>query len=181
MANMKTWIVLLRGINVGGNNIVRMKDLCAHLTDAGYSNVRSYIQSGNIAFESDETKSSQICRSVQNCITDNFGFSPQIMALSAHKMRKIIKDNPYPEAVDEPKNLHVCFLAKPAKTADIATLDAVKTAQEHYKLTNSAVYMHLPEGIWSSKLATKLEKCVGVPMTVRNWRSTVKTLELAEK
>ena len=178
---MKTWIVLLRGINVGGNNIVRMKDLCTHLKNAGHTNVRSYIQSGNIAFESEETRAAHICNSVQNCIANNFGFSPQIMAFSAHKMRKIIKDNPYPEAVDKPKNLHVCFLAKPAKNADIATLDAVKTAQEHYELTNSAVYMHLPEGIWSSKLATKLEKCIGVPMTVRNWRSTTKILALAEK
>ena len=113
--SMKTWVILIRGINVGGNNIVPMKELKAHLTAAGFSGVRTYIQSGNVAFESEITMQAQICGSVQACIETHFGFAPKIMALSATRLAKIIKDNPFPDAMDEPKNLHISFLARPAK------------------------------------------------------------------
>ena len=179
--SMKTWITLIRGINVGGNNIVPMKELKAHLTAAGFSGVRTYIQSGNVAFESEITKQAQICESVQACIETHFGFASQIMALSATRLAKIIKDNPFPDAVDEPKNLHISFLARPAKNANMEKILALKTENERFALTDYAAYAHLPDGVWKSKLAAGLEKHLGVPATARNWRSAGKILELARQ
>ena len=178
---MKTWIILIRGINVGGNNIVPMKELKAHLTAAGFQNVRTYIQSGNVAFESQITKQAQICERVQACIETHFGFAPKIMTLSATRLAKIIKDNPFLDAVDEPKNLHISFLARPAKNANMEKILALKTESERFALTDYAAYAHLPDGVWKSKLAAGLEKHLGVPATARNWRSAGKILELAEK
>ena len=179
--HMKTWIILIRGINVGGNNIVPMKELKAHLGAAGFDGVRTYIQSGNVAFESGITKQAQICKEVQACIETHFGFAPQIMALTATRLAKIIKDNPFPDVVDEPKNLHISFLARPAKNANMEKIFALKTKSERFALTDYAAYAHLPDGVWKSKLGAGLEKCLGVPATARNWRSAGKILELAKK
>jgi len=178
---MKTWIILIRGINVGGRNIVPMKDLKARLGEAGFSNARTYIQSGNVAIETDITEAEQICTDVQACIEKGFGFAPKIMALSATKLAKIIKDNPFPDAVETPKNLSVFFLERPATNADIETLDQIKTASERYVITDEAAYLHLPDGAWKSKLAGRIEKALGVATTARNWRSAGKILELANK
>jgi len=178
---MKTWIILIRGINVGGNNLIPMKALKLRLTEAGFSGVRTYIQSGNVAFESEITKTGQICADVQACVETHFGFAPKIMALSATKFAKIIKDNPFPNAVDEPKNLHISFLARPAKNADMEKIESLKAENERIVLTNYAAYAHLPNGVWKSKLAANLEKCLGVPATARNWRSAGKILELSKK
>jgi len=178
---MKTWIILIRGINVGGNNLIPMKALKLRLTEAGFLGVRTYIQSGNVAFESDITKTAQICADVQACIEAHFGFTPKIMALSATRLAKIIKDNPFPDAVDEPKNLHISFLARPAKNADIEKIESLKAENERFVLTDYAAYAYLPDGVWKSKLAASLEKHLGVPATARNWRSAGKILELAQK
>ena len=178
---MKTWIVLLRGINVGGNNIIKMADLKQLLTKAGYANVRTYIQSGNIAFESEVSEPSVICEHVTQCIKGSHGFAPRTLAISLETVTQIIANNPYTDAEKTPKELHVFFLKDPAIDAKIEALDALKTQSERFTITNEAVYLHLPDGVWKSKLASHLEKHLGVAATARNWRSTTKLLELAQR
>lgn len=178
---MKTWIVLLRGINVGGNNIIKMADLRALLTKAGYVDVRTYIQSGNIALESDKADATNIRDHVQNCIQTSHGFTPKTLVLSADTLTKIIVNNPYPEAEGTPKFLHVNFLAQPAISPNIEALNALKRETDKFHITDVAVYAYLPEGMGNSKLATHMEKHLGVAMTGRNWRSANKILELARK
>ncbi len=178
---MKTWIVLLRGINVGGNNIIKMADLKQLLTTAGYSHVRTYIQSGNIAFESEVSEPSAICEHVTQCIKDSHDFAPKTLAISLETVTNIIANNPYTDAESTPKELHVFFLKSPAIDAKIEVLDALKTESERFTITNQAAYLHLPDGVWKSKLATHLERHLGVAATARNWRSVNKLLELARK
>ena len=178
---MKTWIILLRGINVGGNNIIKMGDLRALLTKAGYSNVRTYIQSGNIAFEHGDIEPEEICEHVTQCIYDSHGFAPRTMAMSYDSVVNIIASNPYKDAEATPKALHVFFLKSPAIDAEIEALEALKTENERFAITDEAVYLHLPDGVWKSKLSSKLEKHLGVPATARNWRSVNKILDLANK
>lgn len=181
LLNMKTWIVLLRGINVGGNNILKMADLRTLLTKAGYENVRTYIQSGNIAFECEQMQAAEIRTHVQNCIETSHGFAPKTLVLSADTLAQIIADNPYPEAEDTPKFLHVNFLAEPSTAPNIEALNTLKRDTDRFHITDVAVYAHLPEGMGNSKLATHMEKHLGVAMTNRNWRSANKILELAHK
>ena len=103
------------------------------------------------------------------------------MALTATRLAKIIKDNPFPDAVDEPKSLQISFLACPAKNANKEKILALKTENERFVLTDYAAYAYLPDGVWKSKLAAGLEKHLGVPATARNWRSAGKILKLAQK
>jgi len=103
------------------------------------------------------------------------------MALRVETLAKIIADNPFPDGVDPPKNLHISFLSEPAKNVDRDRLNAAKTNQERYHITDHAAYIHLPDGARKSKLAAQMEKCLGVASTSRNWRSANKILDLAMK
>ncbi len=172
---MHTWIILIRGINVGGNNIVPMKELRYKLSQSGYKNVRTYIQTGNVILETTQSEANKIRDHIASCMTDGFGFTPKIIVISAAILSKVIADNPYSNAVNEPKHLHVFFLGEPTKNVDMDTLNSIKSANENYHITDHAAYLHLPDGVWKSKLGARLEKCLGVATTARNWR-TVNTL-----
>ncbi|MBL4869562.1 MAG: DUF1697 domain-containing protein, partial [Robiginitomaculum sp.] len=136
---------------------------------------------GNIAFEHEGTEPEDICEHITKTILDSHGFAPKTMALTHEAVINIIANNPYKNAEATPKNLHVSFLKTPAIDAQIEALEALKTDSESFTITNQAVYVHLPEGAWKSKLASKLEKHLGVPATARNWRSVNKILALASK
>lgn len=178
--SMPTWIVLLRGVNVGGNNILPMKELYDLLTDLDCKNVRTYIQSGNCVFQSATRSGGQIEKKIGEAIEKKFGFRPRIFVLTADAMDAVIADNPYNQGDDDPKSVHVFFLAKPAVGADLSALEAFRKGGEEFTLTDHAFYLYAPDGIGRSKLATKIERHVPVPMTARNLRSVLKIAELAQ-
>lgn len=176
---MTTWIALLRGINVGGHNKLPMQDLRDLLGDLGCADIKTYIQSGNAVFNSTKqptTLATDICAGIEG----QFGFAPGVQVFSLADYGSILDANPFPEAVSEPKTLHVSFLAEPAATADLVTLESLRSGGEEFRLAERAFYLHAPDGIGRSKLAAKVESSLGVPSTSRNWRSALKIAELAE-
>ena len=177
---MQTWIALLRGINVGGHRKLPMKELVVELEKLGLSDVKTYIQSGNVVFSSPETDASVLSERIAGAILSSHGFEPKVLVLSRRDLRDAVRANPFPIADAEPKTVHLSFLAEPATAPDLAALDAVKKEGETYVLTEKVFYLHVPEGLARSKLAEKVERSLGVPATARNWRSTLKVLELAE-
>ncbi len=177
---MKTWIALLRGINVGGNNILPMKDLRALLSDLGYRNPQTYIQSGNCVFGSDDGSAATHQTRIADAINAQFGFSPQVFVLTLEALNDAIAANPYPQGYDNPKTVHLSFLAEPADVAGLETLEACRKDSEAYTLTPAVFYLYAPDGIGRSKLAAKVEKALGVAATGRNLRSAMKIAELAE-
>lgn len=177
---MKTWIVLLRGVNVGGNNILPMIELRDLLADIGCENVRTYIQSGNCVFQSNIRKANIIEKQVGEAIENKFGFRPHIFALTADALDAVIEGNPYPQGYHDPKSVHVSFLSKAAKNADRAALEKLRKPNEAFTLTPIAFYLYAPEGIGRSKLAAKVERYIPVQMTSRNLRSVLKIADLAE-
>ncbi len=176
---MKTWIALLRGINVGGNNILPMVELRANLSALGFTNVKTYIQSGNVVFESSAGSASSIADKMSNCIEESHGFRPRVLVLELDDLLAAVEANPFPEGIDEPKTLHFSFLAEPAVNADRTTMDELKSPTERYQLTEHVFYLHAPDGIGRSKLATKVEKLLGVAATARNYRTVVKLVAMA--
>lgn len=176
---MKTWIALFRGINVGGKNKLAMKDLRALVSAQGYESVKTYIQSGNMVFQSSKIAAMQFEAKVKKAILKDHGFQPKIMVLSQDQLTAAQAQNPFAEATREPKTLHLYFLAEPASDADLECLESLKKDSEHYRLTNAVFYLHAPEGIGRSKLAARVEKALGVAATARNWRSVSKIIDLA--
>ena len=176
---MTVYIALLRGVNVGGSHSLPMHGLRNLLTCIGCEDVQTYVQSGNAVFRSTEDADA-IRINIRAAINEQFGFAPNVCLLTIEDYRSIVLANPYPEAEDTPKYLHVGFLIDAADSPDLEALESAKSATERYELSDNAFYMHAPDGIGRSKLAAKVEKCLGVDTTARNWRTVTKVLALAE-
>jgi uncharacterized protein (DUF1697 family) len=175
---MKTWIGLFRGINVGGNNILPMAELRSDLESLNLNNVRTYIQSGNVVFDSTAKTSKSLTEKIARRIEERHGFRPHLLILTREELISAIESNPFPKAVSDPKTLHFSFLAEPTSNPDIEALDSAKTPTESFKLVDRVFYLHAPDGIGRSKLAAKTEKCLGVVMTSRNYRTVDKLLSM---
>jgi len=176
---MNTHIALLRGINVGGNNALPMKELVVILEDLGARHVRTYIQSGNAVFQATETNCSRISRDLATEIKRRHGFAPHLFFLDLEALDAAIANNPYSEAEAVPGSLHLGFLASVPSSPDLVKLDGIRKASERFHLDDNLFYLHAPEGVGRSRLAASAEKLLGVPMTVRNWRTACKLRELA--
>ena len=178
---MQYWIVLFRGINVGGNNIVPMKKLLEVLHNIGCQQVKTYIQSGNVllkhAMSDKEAFRAVICEQV----TEAFGFKVNIMLLDFAAFRRAVSQNPFSVNDSEGKTLHLYFLNAQAVKADLAGLAASKKDSESYRIIEQVFYLHAPDGIGRSKLALKAEKLLGVSATARNWNTVKKLLVLSDE
>jgi len=176
---VSTWISLLRGVNVGGKNIVKMAELRSMLEAMGFGNVQTYIQSGNCVYDSRKTSGLALSKSIAAQIKKEFGFEPSVMTISLAQLQKAIKQNPYEGRSDDPKSVHFFFLAKTATGADKNALNKMKASTEEFSLKKDVFYLFAPEGIARSKLAAGAEAKLGVPATARNYRTVQKLLELA--
>ncbi len=177
----KTIVALLRGINVGGRNKLPMKELRSILSKLGHETVKTYIQSGNAVFRSDRSDLTEIGVEIGQAITQHFGFTPQVMVIGLDMLEQAVAQNPYPEAAEYPKTLHLYFLEKTATQPNLAQLTERQKESEHFSLIGRVFYLHAPEGIGRSKLAERVEKSLGVATTARNWRSVQKILDLARE
>ena len=176
---MSQWIAFFRGINVGGNNVLPMRDLKNALAKMGCEAVSSYIQSGNVVFRHKEADASTLGAAIAATVLEEFGFEPRVLVLNARQLQKASENNPFPEAASEAKSLHLYFLANDAVAADFDRLAAMAGVNERFELIDRVFYLHAPDGIGRSKLAAGAEKALGVPVTARNWRTVAKVLQLA--
>ena len=177
---MSTWIALFRGINVGGKNVLKMADLRAMLESVNCRNVQTYIQSGNVVFESSTRSAATLSKKISKLVRDEHGFDPKVLVMTAARFRQAIDDNPFPAAVKDPKSLHFFFLAQPSMNPDLERMQAAKKASEQYQLTDFTFYLHAPDGFHGSKLAAKAETLLGVDATARNFRTVDKLNELIQ-
>jgi uncharacterized protein (DUF1697 family) len=178
---MKSFIALFRGINVGGTNVLPMKDLVALLENIGSQNVKTYIQSGNAVFQNKEENASLLSNKIRETIKKNYGFEPQVLLLTPEEIESAIGSNPFPEAESEPKTLHVHFLASMPNNPDLGTLESIKGDHERFALKDRVLYLHAPDGIGRSKLAANAERLLGVAATSRNWRTVCKVMAMAKQ
>ncbi len=178
---MNIYVALIRGINVGGNNSLPMRELVILLEEIGAKKVKTYIQSGNAVFHSDENNTVQLSQQLGAGIKKRHGFEPHVLLLDLAALTSSMAKNPFPEAETDPGSLHLGFLASTPKTPDLEKLNSLKKSSERFHLGDKVFYLYAPEGVGRSKLAASAEKLLGVPMTDRNWRTVCKIKELAEQ
>jgi uncharacterized protein (DUF1697 family) len=176
---MNSYIALFRGINVGGKNILPMKQLVVILAGLGLENVKSYIQSGNAIFCCKAETAAGLPARIRAAIAEHAGFEPRVILLELAEMERAIGANPFPDAETDPKTLHLYFLAAEPDNPDIALLENLRQGKERYVLADQVFYLHAPNGIGRSKLAAQAEKALGVAVTARNWRSVTKIVAMA--
>lgn len=178
---MTTCIAFLRGINVGGKNRLPMKDLSSIFEDAGCADVRTYIQSGNVVFDCPALDTSELAGRVAREIEKHHGFRPPIFLLHLDELREVVGSNPYPEAVSEPKSLHLVFLDDVPQGPHLDSLNALTSDCESFLLVGKTLFIHAPNGIARSKLFNGVEKALQAKTTARNWRTVANVLELASE
>lgn len=169
---MKTFIALFRGINVGGNNILPMKELIALLQAHSCQQVKTYIQSGNLVFESENPP-----ENIGGLIQDKFGFEPQILFLEKNEFLNLVSGNPYQASKGNQIHFYFC---QDTPNADVEKLEALKSETEQYLIKGKVLYLYAPDGIGRSKLAASMEKHLAVPATGRNLNTVNKLIEMLE-
>jgi uncharacterized protein (DUF1697 family) len=175
---MNSWVALLRGINVLGKNIVPMKALASALEAAGFQSVRTYIQSGNILFRSTSSDAGALASRIGRLIERNFSCAPVVVVLSRAKLAAAIRGNPFPDADGNHKSLHLYFLASRPRSPDLDSLACLDAGREAFRLKGSVFYLSTPDGFADSVLRSRIERCLGVPATARNWRTVNELLKL---
>lgn len=170
---MKTYIILFRGINVGGRNLLPMKELKTLLEDGGYENVQTYIQSGNVILRA---KSNPL-KTIASKVATKFGFSPEVLALEKPELDSIINANPYPSF--EGKTVHFYFCSKEPKL-NTQKLESYVACNEEFQLKANVFYLHAPDGIGRSKLVSNIGTCLGVSATGRNLNTVLRIKEMAK-
>lgn len=167
---MATLIALIRGINVGGKNMVPMKTLVPDLEEAGCTKVKTYLQSGNVVLTHKSKNAAVVEALVAQTIVARHGFRPAVMALTAAELSETIAANPFKAAEANHKTMHVAFLADEPSAIAVAGLAKYKTTDD-YAVIGRRLYLHTPEGLLSSKIAERPDKLLGVAATARNWRT----------
>jgi uncharacterized protein (DUF1697 family) len=174
----RVYVLLFRGINVGGSKIVRMDALRKLLADSGFDDVATYIQSGNVVLTSDKGPG-EVIDLVEKVFAESFGFTSRLTVRTSEDWRRMIEENPFPEAVEDGRRVHAVLLdATPAADA-VGALERLATTEE-IEARDGVLYLHTPDGFGRSKVAESLDKVLRVPLTARNWNTVLKLQEMIE-
>lgn len=179
---MKTYIAILRGINVSGKNIIRMAELAELLKGIGFENVQTYIQSGNVIFNYHESAPEVITATIQKMIFENFQFRVPVIVLTFGELEIVIAGNPF---IDEPtvdkSKLHVTFLSKIPDLEKIEKALQILNPPDEIHAGEKAFYIYCPGGYGRTKFNNGFfEKKLGTIATTRNWNTTLELLRLAK-
>jgi uncharacterized protein (DUF1697 family) len=175
-----TYVVLLRGINIGSRNRIAMPELRAALEDAGFQNVRSHLQSGNVVLESRATSTS-VARKCEKVLKERIGVGVPVVVRTRAELAAVVKRNPLGKIATEPKRYQVSFLSAKLPAKVVRELEALTAGGERVVAVGREVYAWHPQTIARSKLWAKLaSKSLGVTATSRNWATVEALLELAE-
>jgi uncharacterized protein (DUF1697 family) len=172
---MTTYIALLRGVNVGGNQL-KMDRLRVIFASLGFSNARTYLQSGNAVFDAKDSQSN-VEKALERKLAGETRLPVRVLVRSAAELKRLIAKNPFLKnnAIDR-SQLHVTFLAESPKPEALKRLAALDAGQDEFRAAGTEIYLHCPTGYGRSKLSNnQLERLLSLTATTRNW-NTVNTL-----
>ncbi|NHN28284.1 DUF1697 domain-containing protein [Paenibacillus agricola] len=177
---MTIYIALLRGINVGGNNKIKMSELKTCFEALGFGRVKTYINSGNILFESEEGEAA-LRQQIEQMIHKDFRISLTVVLRSAAELEQLIASCPYDAAaLSEGESIHASLLTEPLAKEKINHLSDIKSEQDQFQIKGRDIYMWLRQSMRDSKLAGSLTK-LGNTVTTRNWNTIIKLDALAKE
>ena len=184
---MPTHVALLRGVNVGGHNKVPMASLREVLTSLGYTDVATYVQSGNAVFTTEQTDTGALAAAIERAIAKNLDVRPRVVVLSRDELARVVDDNPYQDEPN-PKFVHAMFLGEDPRPE---VMERVATAQREaeekgrrdtVQVVDRTLFLHTPDGFGRSELAARLTggKAVTPAATARNWSTVTKLLAMCD-
>ena len=175
---MARQIALLRGINLGSRNRVPMPELRTALGEAGYEDVATLVQSGNIVLTSAQQPKT-LEREISKLVLDEFGVTAGTVVRTRDELEGVIERNPIPDGPSTPKLFQVTFFPDEPDPAAVEELNATDFGSEQVAVIGREAYAWHPDGIQKSKLARALGAGLRADGTARNWNTVTKLLELA--
>ena len=177
---MARYVALLRGINLGPRNRVAMPALREALEEAGFEDVRTYVQSGNVVLSS-RAKAETVRQKVERVIAERFGLEIAVVVRTRAELAAVVKRNPLGKVATEPKRYQVSFLSAKLSATVVRELDEAAAPDERVVVSGREVYAWHPQTVARSRLWAKLAgKTLGVTATSRNWATVGALLELAD-
>jgi uncharacterized protein (DUF1697 family) len=177
---MQTYISMLRGINVGGQKQVRMADLKGLYESLGLGNVQTYVQSGNVVFDSKEQDAEKLRKFIEAQIKATFSFSVPVTIRTADDFKCVIENHPF--AKEDPVRVLVTFLYERPEQSKWNELSHYQDKVDRFALGEQEIFLFCPGGYGRTKLSnTFFEKKLGVAATTRNWKSINALYEMASK
>ena len=178
---MQTHIALLRGINVGGKNLIPMAELRTLAASLGFQGVQTLLQSGNLVVQSEKLSGHELEAHLEVETSKRFGIKPDYVVRTAEEIAAAIASNPFPkEAETDPSHLVVMFLKSEPEPGRFETLRAAVKGSEILALLGRHLFITYPDGIGNSKLTINvIESKLGVRGTARNWNTVSKLAALA--
>ena len=180
---MAVVISMLRGVNVGGHNKIKMDALRALYESLRLRDPRTHIQSGNVIFRTEERDLARLAKRIADAIERSFGFRPDVIVRTTSELRDVIARNPFAtrRGID-PSRLLVNFLAGDPGSEARDKMLGIKTDPVELRIDGRELYIHFPNGIAAAKLPmATIERTLKTSGTSRNWNSVRKLLEIAEE
>jgi len=181
--NNCTYISILRGINVGGRNSIKMDALRQMYSDLGYTDVQSYIQSGNVLFRHQRSDTRTLEQVISRCIAETFGINVPVLVLTIDELRNAINNNPFTTTdPKDPNTIHLNFLSEMPDTGLVDKITPERFLPDEFRLLGKVIYLHCPNGYGNTKLNnTFFEKKLKIAATCRNLKTTTELLAMADK
>lgn len=178
---MNSYIALLRGINVSGQKKIKMADLRTFLAALPFKNLSTYIQSGNILFQSAETDQPALGEAITAKIEEHYGYRVPVIVKNTTEWAEVLANNPFLPAQEEDiRKLYVTFMDQLPEADLVEALKEVQYPPDEFVVRGRELYFFCPNGAGRSKLTNTLwERKLKVNATTRNWNSTRKLYELA--
>jgi len=180
---MKTYVALLRGINVSGKNSIRMPELQDSFSGLGFGDVQTYLQSGNVVFRAGKADEGELAAVIVARIKNDFGHVVPVLVMSAGELDQVANSNSlWPKAGGDEKLFHSTFLFESVSVPSFQALKLPAAVGERAVLVGRAVLLHCPQGYGKTKLNNNyFERGLGVTATTRNWRTVLALQQLSSQ
>jgi uncharacterized protein (DUF1697 family) len=180
---MPAYVAMLRGINVAGHNPIKMEQLRGLCNGLGFQNVETYVQSGNVVFQTTTDNASALSKRLNETILESFGVNTPVIIRTSKEMLTLIANNPFVKEKDiDPSKLHVTFLSETARKGSTKRLEALATNPDRFHTILREIYLYCPGGYGRTKLSNNaIEKALSVTATTRNWKTTNTLFRMVSK
>jgi uncharacterized protein (DUF1697 family) len=176
---MPIHIALLRSVNVAGHGRLAMADLQESFRTLGYSDVSTYIQTGNVIFSTSTKSAKKLVADIEAQLARDFGHSPAVLLRTPADLRRVVLTSPYQAQGADPSRHHVTFLATTPDVAHLSAFTAPSSGRDELRIIGQEIYVHTPDGYADTKLTgAMLERRLGVVTTTRNWNTVAKLDDL---
>ncbi len=180
---MKTYISILRGINVSGHKSIKMDALKKMYADIGFSDVKKYIQSGNVIFRFRDSETELVEKKIHKEIKKTFGFEVPVIVRELNEFKKVLDKNPFlkNKRAEDTSKLHVTFLSEEPAKENTEKIKNVEYNSDEFFISGNIIYLFIPDKYGNTKLSnTFFENKLKVSATTRNWNTVNEIVRLAE-